>query len=460
MKRTLKLTGILLAFVIAISAFLCGCSEKSATDGGITTITMWSPDAGSKAVMSELIEEFNNTIGKENNIKFDYQVKEGDIKEQIDLALTTDQAPDLFITGDMQKHSENGHIIALEDVPGSEKLLDRYGEGDLREYDHTFSGKTYCLPFSRNTYGLIYNKDMFKKAGIVDENGEPTPPETFDELREYAKRLTNKSKKEFGIIFPLKWGSWLNQEITCNLMSAYGRSYYVPTTGEYDFSILQKPLEMVMGIKKDESYYPGAENIDNDVARARFAEGGIGMKFAVSWDVGVLNDQFPAKCDWGVAPLPVADKNDKYMQHCSQSTGPFINKKAIETKGAENVLLVYEWFHSDDVLRKLYEGGVYIPWDYDIIKDVKLKDAKTGWEDFAALNEISVLDPILRSSDVTGKTSLGTLFLNDVWTEKGTIKDCLKTITDTYNEGIPKYKELNPDYDGTTAILKEWNIKR
>ncbi|UKI36826.1 MAG: extracellular solute-binding protein [Clostridiales bacterium] len=31
------------------------------------------------------------------------------------------------------------------------------------------NGKTYSLPFSAATRGLVYNKDMFKAAGIVDE---------------------------------------------------------------------------------------------------------------------------------------------------------------------------------------------------------------------------------------------------------------------------------------------------
>ncbi|UKI35906.1 MAG: hypothetical protein L6V93_17925 [Clostridiales bacterium] len=62
-------------------------------------------------------------------------------------------------------------------------------------------------------------------------------------------------------------------------------------------------MEAIMQIKSDGSYYPGAEGIDNDPARARFAEGNIGMKIGYSWDVGVLNDQFPCKNATGVLHL-------------------------------------------------------------------------------------------------------------------------------------------------------------
>ena len=67
----------------------------------------------------------------------------------------------------------------------------------------------YKLPFNVITYGLVYNKDMFKKYGIVDENGEPTPPETYDEMREYAKRMTNPEEDDYGIILPEKWGAFV-----------------------------------------------------------------------------------------------------------------------------------------------------------------------------------------------------------------------------------------------------------
>lgn len=457
MKKIAKVMGLALCLALAAGTF-SGCGKEKAQDG-MTTVTMWTADGGSKAVMVEFVNEFNKTIGKENNVILDYEVKEGNLKEQIELALTTNQAPDLFISDGIDKYSENGNIAAIEDLPGGSELVKRY-EGHLNYFTHTYKDKTYCLPFSTNTYGLIYNKEMFKTAGIVDEKGEAKPPETFDELRADAKKLTDKSKKQFGIILPLKWGSWVYQELSCNLMSSYGRSYYNPTKGEYDYTILQKPIEMIMGIKADQSFYPGAENIDNDTARARFAEGGIGMKFAVSWDVGVLNDQFPAKCDWGVAPLPVEDVNNKYLQHSGTSTGPYINKKSLEIKDPEKIMVVYKWYHSDELLRKLYKKGAYIPWNYDIIKDAKIENPKKGWTEFAALNEISTPVPPTIKADTSGQDTLATIFNNEIWTGKSSAEDCLKRLNKIAADGVKRYKEVNPEYDNSYAILDKWEIKR
>ena len=96
MKKTIKLLCVILCLALSLGA-LSGCGKEKVEDG-MTTVTMWTADGGSKAVMVGLVNEFNNTIGKENGIILDYEVKEGNLKEQIELALTTDQAPDLFIT--------------------------------------------------------------------------------------------------------------------------------------------------------------------------------------------------------------------------------------------------------------------------------------------------------------------------------------------------------------------------
>jgi len=58
-----------------------------------------------------------------------------------------------------------------------------------------YKGKTYGIPNWVDCRALIYNKDLFRRAGLVDERGEPTPPKTWDELRSYAKKLTQFDEK-------------------------------------------------------------------------------------------------------------------------------------------------------------------------------------------------------------------------------------------------------------------------
>ena len=93
----------------------------------------------------------------------------------------------------------------------------------------------------------------------------------------------------------------------------------------------------MLAIKEDGSIYPGTESTDNDQARARFAAGDIGMKTAGSYDYGVLTSQFPANCDWGVAPYPTAVAGERKTQHMGNYGYLMINKKSADEK-AEKIL--------------------------------------------------------------------------------------------------------------------------
>ena len=446
----------------ALMAAICaagftGC--KSGTVGGKdrTTVTMWTDDSSSMNVMKDLVNEFNEGIGKEKNIYFDYQIKENDLAKQVEVALVTDQAPDLFAGPSILKLVENEEIACLDDYSELAELREEY---PLRRKGWTtVNDKLYSLAINLGEYALIYNKDMFRAAGIVDKNGEPTPPKTFDEVREYAKKLTDTSKQQYGIVFPLKWGGMYPCDIVNASQSAAGYIGYNPVKGEYDFEYIRPMLEMVLGIKDDKSNYPGAEGLDNDPARARFAEGGIGMKFAVSWDVGVFNDQFPAKCDWGVAPLPVADANKRYKQIETCGTTAYINADSMkDEKKKAAVLEVYKWLYGDDVITTLYKEGIALPNNSNIIENTEISENRKGWKEFAQMHSIAHIQAEGPSVDVSGYEARGEVFTSQVWTGKMSIDEFIKESTKIYNEGVKKYAETHPDYDPKQYINPDWDI--
>ena len=59
----------------------------------------------------------------------------------------------------------------------------------------TYRGKVYGIPNGVDDRALFYNKDLFKRAGLVDENGQARPPRDWDELEEYAVKLTERDDK-------------------------------------------------------------------------------------------------------------------------------------------------------------------------------------------------------------------------------------------------------------------------
>jgi multiple sugar transport system permease protein len=50
--------------------------------------------------------------------------------------------------------------------------------------------KIYGVPLTVDVRVLWINSNVFRSAGLVDEKGDPRPPKDWDELREYANKLT------------------------------------------------------------------------------------------------------------------------------------------------------------------------------------------------------------------------------------------------------------------------------
>ncbi len=439
-------------------------AEKSTEAGKSTetpkkavTVTIWSSEEHSKTVMERLVDEFNNGEGKELGIQFEYIVKDAaSLSSAMEVALQTGQAPDIISGGpSLKKGIEMGYYAALSDLPGAEEYLKKY-EGKLIEGDNIIDGKVYTVPTTISMVGLLYNKDMFRTAGLVDENGEPTPPTTFDEMREYAKILTNASKSQFGIIFPMKWSGWVNHDIQCVSQSSVGHFGWDPVNGKVDYTGLAPIINSYIGMIEDGSAYPGAEGMDNDTARALFAQGLIGMKIGMEFDVGVLNDQFPAECDWGVAPLPVVDKDNMYMQYCKWSGTPAVNAKSVEEKG-EACLKYIEWYTSDDVIRELYANGLKMPIFYDVVKDTEMVEDIKGWTEFCAIAAISYPRQKVPNADMSGVLNLQERIINEVMSGKKTAETVLEEYTSDRTEGTKVYYQqhpgeslddfMNPDYD-------------
>jgi len=59
-------------------------------------------------------------------------------------------------------------------------------------------GKMFGIPFRIAPSALFYNGKMFKEAGLDPDN----PPKNFDEILEYAKKMTNKKEGKYGFLIP------------------------------------------------------------------------------------------------------------------------------------------------------------------------------------------------------------------------------------------------------------------
>src|SRR5690554_3179703 len=105
-------------------------TEDVAEEVEMETITVWTDNAHEKTLRDQQIEEFNNTVGKELGINIEYTVYGDNYTDTVKIAAQADEAPDLYRADSkyIQEFIDAEYVIPIEDLPGSEELLDRYSD--------------------------------------------------------------------------------------------------------------------------------------------------------------------------------------------------------------------------------------------------------------------------------------------------------------------------------------------
>ena len=450
-----KFLSVVICAVLAIGT-LAGCGAK---DGKVRTVRVWSSDGGTKEFMTKKVDEFNKTTGAKENIKIEYRVVTSGMDDMTKSAFENNDGPELFggSLNTIKQYRKQGYAIPLEELKNGKDILKNMGvdipETEINKYD----GKVYTVPVKTITGGLVYNKDLFKKSGIVDDSGNAKPPQTWDEFVEDCKIITQKNKGKYGVAFPMKDGFVWGYAMGWGYSASYDSNKTIDfENGEYHSEYGIKYLNYMLKVKKDNSCFPGSESLDNDTLRLQFSEGNIGMFFGCSWDVGVLTEQFPAKCDWAVAEYPVEDVNEKYLQQSQVSSTLSIGNSAVKTSEmSEAVSIVYEWMYSDDMLKEMYEKQFAIPYSTRVAEAADSGKMSSQWVDFCKMAEISRAPSDSVSIKVEGDSS-GVLF-EKVWMGQLTVDEVIKDMNKRWSDGLKKGLE---DKSIDPSAYKTQNLRR
>jgi multiple sugar transport system substrate-binding protein len=171
--------------MLASLACAQGSSEHTSVSAdGKTHITIWNFYAGVQAPSFKLVcDEFmrqNPDIVVES-----LTMGQNDIHTKISMAITGNQAPDLFVRKGLPEYASQGLLLSLDSYfaqAGISKETFQPGFWDII----TWKGVPYGMPTQASVPLLYYNKNMFKEAGL-DPN---RPPRTWDEIFEYNRKLT------------------------------------------------------------------------------------------------------------------------------------------------------------------------------------------------------------------------------------------------------------------------------
>lgn len=219
-----KLISLILCTAMA-TAMLTGCGDKAATNDNSSSAADASNEASVEASTdtdasteeaASTEEPVTITLGiwPEDTLTDDIAVHEGYVATMAELhpnvtcvpayyKYSTDTFMPMVESGNCptifeswftepQKLISQGAIADITDELDARGWLDAMNPS-IKELLSDDDGRVYGIPRDGYALGLMLNVELFEEAGLVDEDGYPLYPKTWDELAETAKTIKEKT---------------------------------------------------------------------------------------------------------------------------------------------------------------------------------------------------------------------------------------------------------------------------
>jgi multiple sugar transport system substrate-binding protein len=303
MKRVATAVGVVTALVLCAGS----ASARPTQASGPTKLTIWVGwSAGHELIeFKKIIAEYDK---KRPNVTVN--VVGGINDDKIISALRAGNAPDVvssFQSNNVGVYCPSGGWIDLNPYLKRDKIdVNQFPAGP--RYYTAYKGIRCALPLLADTYGLYYNKDLFKQAGLT------APPKTFSELVADAKKLTKKnpdgSFKVMGYdpnaLF-YHGGAGIGTYgtlIGATYFDKAGKSNLARDAGWTRLLTWQKGLIDFYGYKNLVKWQTGAG--DEFAASHPFENGKLAMMLDGEWRVAFIQHEHP-NLNYATAPMPVDD---------------------------------------------------------------------------------------------------------------------------------------------------------
>lgn len=315
-----KLISLMLACVLLLGLTACGSStgtseasseagSEAEDSGDVLELTMYfpvsvggGPDALIDALCKEYHEENPNVI-----INPVYAGSYADTRTKVQAAIKGGNTPDMAIMFSIDLYS----LLAMDAIADIDSFcttdedkewLNGFYEGFMM---NSRDGETtYGIPWQRSTIVLYYNKEAFTEAGLDPE----TPPATWDELAEYAKKLTvtdGTNTTQYGIEIPSDGYAYWMLQTFCTQQNGFNLMNNVGTETYYDDERTAKGLNFWKSLAEDGSMPEGI--VAWSTTPSDFIEGKTAMMYHTTGNLTNVKDN--AKFDFGVAMLPACETN-------------------------------------------------------------------------------------------------------------------------------------------------------
>lgn len=295
---------LLLASSVLSSCFL---ASGTAAAGTVTIATVNNSDMIRMQRLSKAFEQ------KHPDIKLNWVVLEENVLRQ---RLTTDIATkggqfDVLTIGmyEASLWGSKGWLQEMKDLPADYQLDDVFPS--VRD-GLSVDGKLFALPFYAEASITYYRTDLFKAAGLT----MPERP-TWTQIADFAGKLTDKSKEQYGICLRGKAGWGENMALITTLANAYGARWFDEQwKPQFDQPEWKNALNFYVNTMK-QSGPPGASSNGFNENLALFNSGKCAIWVDASVAGSFVTDKSQSKVSDHVgftfAPTEVTDKGSAWL---------------------------------------------------------------------------------------------------------------------------------------------------
>lgn len=394
----------------ASTASETGGEEGGGEEGGSaepTTLTFWNGFTSTDGdVLTEIVDRYNGENDKGITIEMDIMTWDV-FNEKLPAAISAGQAPDFVLcsTGYYPSYVNAGSFQDLSDY------FDR--DGNSRDDFDTavLEGLTYGddligIPFQVVTHYLFWDKDLFEAAGLDPES----PPTNWDEIKEYAGKLTDASKNQFGWLIPTD-----NNVVAQYTMYAFGGDF----TDESGTTATLNSPENVEAFEWMYDVYVNMKASPLDSDDNTYISGQLGMFINGPWIINGLREN---EINFGVTAVPMNEGIDP------KSSMIPVGFSVPITTSDEHKDLVYdfvEYWNTEDICTE---------WTERCGTPAYLKSAQANFEDDPLTSVLSVpLEYGAVAMKQTGVTPVASQALYPALEEIFAGADIQQTL-DKYNE--------------------------
>ena len=272
-------------------------SEKFQTDG------IYEGDSLKVKGLKQYLDEYSKL---NPNIEFEIQViAYNDYADKLKILSDSGMSPDIY-----QIYSPWGVSYVQEgilDKPPKD-LIEDIKKNYISTAGATINGEIWGIPTEINDYSLLYNKNLFREAGVVDAKGRPDYPKTWNDLVSKAIKLTKKDGDgnitQYGIAF-LKGNDWQVVDPFLSLLFSNGGKYL---SDDYKKALFNSPQGVAALEAELELFEKGATDTNGNFFD--FGKGKVAMVIAPPWTKAGFKASFGDSFEStvGVAPFPYLTK--------------------------------------------------------------------------------------------------------------------------------------------------------